>query len=100
MTFSTHERVTLKVTYDDGWRKIRVPVRRYNETKVHESSKEELVVPEAVHDISEGDLPFKSRLALILLKTQLHIISLLFAEPLGIFRKIRDYLTKSAVEAF
>ena len=73
--------------------KIRVSISRYNEAKIHKAAQEELVVAEAVHDVSEGNAALKCRLALILLKAELDIFSFPFGEPFGLLRETWDDLT-------
>lgn len=78
----------ISVGLDDTRCEVGIPVRRDDETKVHETSDNDLVVLEDASDVAEGDLALNGRAALVRAQASRDKGLLIFAEPLHIFWEV------------
>lgn len=75
---------------DDSWGEECVTVRGNNETKVHESANEDLIVFEDFDDVPNTDGAFGSGATLVLAQSSLDVGALFIVEPFCVLREIRD----------
>jgi len=78
------------ITLQDAGGEVGIAVRWNNETEVHEAADKNLRIPEDATYIGYLDWAFGGRLALVGLKAPCYECSLLFGEPLNLFREARE----------